>query len=400
MRKRVGLTIKSLTDNRLKAFLTFFEVKRDLKLICVWEFVFCFGDGLFYFVLPVYMNQLNATPVEVGMLYGVHYLSWGITLMIGGFLADHFDQKKIMILGSLIWIPVPIMLAAATSWNQLWLPMILYGTYFGSASTCVYVLKSAPPERTMQTFGLWSASVALGYLVSPMLGGFISSAVGKQTVFLIATVFYAVSVLPLFLVSRLPKPEIKESQTVTKRSSADFALSRNLIVLCVFFAMIIFAIYLVSPLIPQFTNGVYNQTIFNLGIFGTATSFGWIFFSFALGKIGDKRSKMTAVLTSMIVCSFAFLLIAMINNFTFLCFASFLSGASQPIIGFIPAIIGSAAPERRIGRWISVSQTGIYIASFGAPIVGGLLYEFSPYLAFFTTISLLSFLAVVATLKL
>jgi len=395
----VNRLIISPTNNRLKGFLSFFEVKRDLKLICLWEFVFCFGDGLFYYLLPVYIRQLNASPIEVGLLYAVYYLSWAITLMVGGFLADHFDPKKIMILGSLLWVPVPLVLAGATNWNQLWLPMILYGTYFGSSSTCVYILRSVPAERTMQAFGLWSASVALGYLFSPMIGGFLSSTVGKQTVFFMATIFYAASILPLIFISRAPKAEPRERQSVSKYSFSDFASSKRLIMLCIFFTMIIFAIFLINPLITQFTHDVYHQSIFNLGVFGTATSAGWIFFSFALGKIGDKRSKMSAVLAATAICSSAFALIAMINNFPFLCFSTFLSGASMCIIGFIPAIIGSAAPERYTGRWIAIGQTSINIASFGAPIIGGALYEVSPHFAFFTTISLLSFLTVAAIFK-
>ena len=393
-----AITKPALTD-RIKTLLSSFEVKRDLKLICIWEFVFCFGDGLFYFLLPVYISQINASPAEIGMLYSSHYLSWAVTLLMGGFLADKFDQKKLMIIGSLLWIPVPLALAIANNWTQLWLPMILYGTYFGSSSACVYVLRSASSGKTMQAFGLWSASVAFGYLFSPLVGGFLSSTFGKQMVFYIAAGFYSASILPLIFISRLPKAEPLETRAAPKYSFAEFIRSKKLIVLCVFFAMIIFAVFFISPLISQFMHGVYNQSIFNLGVIGTATSSGWIFFSFALGKIGDKRSKMTAVLASTAICSFSFSVIALINNFPILCLASFLTGASHCIIGFVPAIIGSVAPERYVGRWISVGQTSIMVASAVAPAFGGAMYEVSPFLAFSVTISLLLSLTALGLLK-
>lgn len=386
--------------DQLKTFLSFFEVNKDIKLICFSSFVFSFGDGLFTFLLPVYINQLNASPTEVGMLYAVNNLSWGVTLMLGGLLADRFDQKKIMILGSLLWVPVPLELATATNWNQLWLPMILYGTYFGSSSTCVYVLRSAPSERTMQAFGLWSSSVALGYVFSPLLGGAISSAIGKQTAFLMAAAFYGISIVPLIFISKLHKEEPKEKQKINpKPSSGDFTVSKRLIILCIFFTAICFAIFLVNPLVPQYTHYVYHQSIFNLGAFGTATSVGWFFFAVVLGKIGDKRSKMTAVIASTVVTSLSILLIAMINNFPFLCAASFMFGASSTLGGFMPAIVGSAAPESSVGRWISVCQTSVTLAGFGAPIIGGVLYEISPYWAFFVTILVLSFLTIVGLFK-
>jgi MFS family permease len=401
--RKVSYAIKSVIGNtreQLKTSVNSFEVNRDLKVICLSAFLFNFGDGLFSYLLPVYMNQLNASPTDVGMLYAVYYLTLGITMMLGGFLADHFDQKKVIISGYILWIPVPLVLAVATNWNQLWLPMVLYGTFFGFSSICMYVLRSVPRERTMQAFGFLSAAIATGYAISPLIGGFLSSSIGKQTVFFMAASFFVTSTIPLIFLSRTPKAEPKGRQTILQYSFRHFIGSRKLRNLCAFFTIIIFAIFLIKPLIPQFMHSIYNQNIINLGLFGTVTSCGWIFFSFTLGKIGDKRSKISAVLTSTAVSSFSFLLIMVLNNSYFLGFSSFLSGASNCIIGFIPAIIGSAAPENYVGRWIAIGQTSVNTVSFAAPIIGGMLYEVSPYFAFSTTILLLLSLTVIGKFKL
>jgi MFS family permease len=385
--------------NPLKRFTLNFKTTRNLKLLYLYEFVFCFGDGLFFFLLPVYIRELGASPFNVGLLFSAFYLSWAVTLLLGGFLADRFDGRKIIFLGALLWLPVPLSFAAATNWTQLWLPMILYGTYFGNASVCVYVLRSAPQGKTMQAFGFWSSSIAFGYLFSPIIGGFLSSLLGKQTIFIIAMIFYAISIIPILFITRLPKVEVKESQTVSKKSFPSLLRSNRLIGLSVFFGMIIFAIFLIGPFVSQFMNDVYHLGVFNLGVVGTAASSGWIFFSFTLGKIGDKWKRTTAVLASTTVCTFSFAIIVLINNFPILCFASFLWGASHSIIGFVPGIVGSVAPEGYVGRWISVAQTSLYAAQFVAPVLGGVLYGVSPYLAFLTTISLLLVLTLFGLLR-
>ncbi len=376
-----------------------FEAKNDLKIICLSAFLFAFGDGLFSYLLPVYMNQLNASPTDVGMLYAVYYLILGITMLLGGFLADRCDRKRVIILGSLLWIPVPLLLALATNWNQLWLPMVLYGTFFGFPSICVYILRSAPRGRTMQAFGFMSAAIAAGYVFSPLIGGVLSSSMGKQTVFIMAAGFFGISSIPLIFLSRLPKTALNKSVTMNKYSFMDLIGSKKLLKLCTFFTIMILAVYLIKPLISQFMYNVYDQNIINLGFFGTVTSCGWIFFSFILGRIGDKYSKMLAMLTSTAISSFSFFLIVTLNSFYFLNFGSFLSGASNCIITFIPAVIGSAAPEKSIGRWVSVGQTSVHMATFASPIFGGMLYEVSPYLAFFATISILLSLTVFAVFK-
>ena len=80
-----------------------FEVlNRDLKLILACNLVGSFGDGLYAYLLPVYITgTLKANSVEVGILYAVMSLSTALTLLLAGMIADRYDRKKIMIAG---WI--------------------------------------------------------------------------------------------------------------------------------------------------------------------------------------------------------------------------------------------------------------------------------------------------------
>jgi MFS family permease len=372
---------------------------RNLKLLSIHGFIFAFGDGFFFLTLPVYITQLKASPTDLGWLYAVFYLSWGITLFIGGFLADRFDARKIIIIGTLLWLPLPLTLAVASSWTQLWLPMILYGTYFGSSSIFVFLLRSASSGRTMQAFGLWSGSWALGYVFSPVVGGYISQTVGKQTIFILSAIFTIASISPLFFLSKPPKAEEKNVGASAKLFLKDILSQKKLIALCTFFAAVIFSIYLIEPFIPKFMNEQYNQSIFNLGIFGTSLAVGDLFFSFYLGKLGDSRSKIVSVTAAATIYICACFFILAFKFFPVLCFASFLTGTAPCIWNFVSGVVGSAAPKCYVGKWIAFSQTTLYFSSFAASIIGGMLYNFSPYLAFFVTMLLLSVLIITAFFK-
>jgi MFS family permease len=59
-------------------------------------------------------------------------------------------------------------------------------------------------------------------------------------------------------------------------------------------------------------------------------------------------------------------------------------------------IIASIAPKRFEGRWVSIAQMAVTIAGFVAPIVGGVLYEFSPSVPFYLLIVTAPCLAAVA----
>jgi len=395
IKKDIG-AVKSLI--KVRNFASFVSgLDRNVKLICVAGFLFTFGDGLYTFVLPVYIRQLNALPSEVGLLYALSNLSCGVTILLGGYLSSHVDTKKIIIASSLLWLPMPLALAAASNWTQLFIPMVLYGSYLGLPAICFYLIKSTPADKRMQAFGMWSASTSIGYIFSPFIGGSIVSTIGKQAVFLIAFAIYASSIGPLILINKQPR----KTEVAPVQSETTFANKANIILLSTVFSIAMFFIFLLYPLIPQFTNGVYHQSVFNLGIFGMTTFAGWAFFSFLFGKIGDKFSQVKAFTAALAMSSFSFLLILLLNNFIFLAFASFLSGASYTVLYLVPGIIGSNSPEQSMTKWVSISQASVSLLAGAAPILGGMLYELSPYTPFFITIFVLFFLAIIAlTIKL
>ena len=95
-------------------------LNRDLKLVFTTNVVGSFGDGLFAYLLPVYMrNVLKTDPIQIGILYALTALAAAMTLLISGTLADRYDRKKIMIAGWLAWLPVPLIFAFARNWIEM-----------------------------------------------------------------------------------------------------------------------------------------------------------------------------------------------------------------------------------------------------------------------------------------
>jgi MFS family permease len=103
-----------------------------------------------------------------------------------------------------------------------------------------------------------------------------------------------------------------------------------------------------------------------------------------IGRIGDKQSQMPSVSIALTISAFAFLIVTAFNSFPLLCLVFFLNGASQTVLYLSTGIIGSAAPKHSMGKWAALSQSVIYFVGFGAPTIGGILYEVSPYLAFYS----------------
>jgi len=82
--------------------------------------------------------------------------------------------------------------------------------------------------------------------------------------------------------------------------------------------------------------------------------------------------------------------------------SAFLMGASYTLWSLVGAIVGPLAPPTARGRWISVSHTAATSAAFASSLVGGILYEtspFTPFVIFIVAAVLLALLGFISRMK-
>jgi MFS family permease len=367
-------------------------LNRDLKLLFVATFTGAFGDGLYFYILPLYIRELGADSPEVGTFFSVMLLAAAFTPLLGGFLADKYDRKKIMIAGWLVWMPVPIIFSLAENWVQLLPGAVLYGFWIGQPAFTAYIASSAEKEKMTLTFTILSSSWSLGYIFSPALGAYLSDAVGIQWVFYLTFISYATCISILFLISS----QGAITQTSQPSSTAASFGRKKLLVWSAFFAVIMFFVLLVRPLVPQILRDEFHLTDSLVGILGSITFLGSGVLGIYLGRIGDKWKKAGAISVCMILCSVSAIILVLFNNFFTLSLASFLMGASYTILSLIGAVISPIAPETSRAKWISVPLSTSMFAAFLAPYLGGLLYKsshYKPFLVFIVATALLSVLA-------
>jgi len=353
-----------------------------------------FGDGLYAYIWPLYIRSLGADATEVGVVFSVLFFVAALTPLPGGFLADKYDRKKLMILGWLLWIPIPLMFSVAEHWTQMLPGAALYGIMLSGPATSAYIATVAQKGKMTQTFTLLSTAWWIGYIFSPAVGGYLSVAVGMKWVFRLSFVLFVLAtVFLLFLSSQYASPHSKQAT-----SEVPFRRKRILLWSLVF-AAIFFVIILFRPYIPQFFRDVLSFNEFQIGILGSLSFLGSAILSVTFGRIGDKKGKASAVFVSLILCFISLSFLVSFSNFFLLIFASFLMGASYPIWSVMGAVVGSTAPEASRGRWMSVAQTVSLLAVFFAPYLGGLLYDSWPYNPFIIAIVITPILSALVLTK-
>ena len=367
---------------------------RDLKLIFVSNFIGAVGDGLYSYLLPIYIRGLGASSTDVGFLYSIFILSTALTIIPGGFLADRYDRKKVIVLGWLLWVPVPLMFSAATNWTQLVPVMAMYGFFLGGPATSAYIVTFARKDRVTLTYTLISASWWTGYIFSPGLGGYLSTIVGMPNVLILSFALYTAATMTLLLIRSQQAKRPARKQTLQQNIHSRHV--QKIIILSVFFGVAFFFINLIRPLVVQFLQDIYDLGSSSIGVLGSIVFLGSAVFSILLGKTGDKLGKMVAAAIALLVGGFSIALFICFNNFFALACASFLYGASYMLWSLMGAAVGSIAPEASRGRWISLAQMSATLAATVAPYVGGVLYEQSPLLPFYVVVAFSPLLSLVA----
>ena len=372
----------------------FGTLNRDLTLIFASNLIGAFGDGLYAYIWPLYIRALGADPTEVGVVFSVLFFVAALTPLPGGILADKYDRKKLIILGWLLWIPVPLMFSVAEHWTHMLPGAALYGIMLSGPATSAYIATIARKGKMTQTFTLISVAWWLGYIFSPAIGGYLSTTVGIRWVFRLSSVLFVVSTVFLLFISS------QHVSSHSKQVASGVPFKRKKILLwSALFAAIFFVMILFRPFIPQFFQDVLFFDEFQIGILGSLSFLGSAVLTVGLGRIGDKWGKASAVFLSLILCFLSLSFLVSFSNFFLLSFASFIMGASYPFWSLMGAVVGSIAPEASIGRWMSVAQTVSLLAAFFAPYLGGLLYDSSHYNPFIIAIVITPILAVLALAK-
>lgn len=362
-------------------------------------FAGAFGDGLYAYVLPYYLRDtLNASPVEVGVLYAAANICVAATLLAGGFLADKYDRKKVLILSWLLWVPAPLIFAFAGNWIQMLPGMLLWGVFFSQPASTAYIVTTVDKTKLTLALTAISAAWSLGYVFSPAIGGYLAQITGMQIVFFLASVFYASAGILLFLLRK--QAPAQHAPQASGHSTLQLLKNRKLLVFSAFLAAAMFSILLFRPFIPTFVADAYGYKSFEIGVLGSFFFLGSGILGIALGRVGDKFKKAYAFAAALFIIAASLVLLMLFGDFRVLLATQLLVGASYLAWPLMNAIIGSHAPETGRALWVAVPQAISMFAAIFAPYVGGVLYEASPYYPFVFGVAATLVLALVALAKL
>jgi DHA1 family tetracycline resistance protein-like MFS transporter len=147
-------------------------VSRPLLVIFLTIFVNLVGFGIIVPLLPFYAERFGASPLTIGLLFGVFSLCQLVSAPALGDLSDRYGRRPVLIFSLLGTVISFVMLALAQSIAMLFLARIVDGLSGGNISTArAYVADVTEPTERARAYGLIGAAFGLGFIFGPALSG-------------------------------------------------------------------------------------------------------------------------------------------------------------------------------------------------------------------------------------
>jgi DHA1 family tetracycline resistance protein-like MFS transporter len=158
-----------LSGSRHKAAIAFILVTAMLDIVAM---------GIIIPVLPTLIEQFAGSNADAGWINGLFIALWAgmqfVASPVIGSLSDQHGRRPVILLSTLGLSADYVLMAVAPNLWWLALGRIIAGVTSSSFTTVfAYMADITPPEGRAKAYGLIGAAFSAGFVVGPLMGGFL-----------------------------------------------------------------------------------------------------------------------------------------------------------------------------------------------------------------------------------
>jgi MFS family permease len=258
-------------------------MNRDTRLIALALLFWGFGEGLFLYIQPLYIEQLGADPVQIGGLLSIAAVVSAASFLPAGILADRVPRKWLMVGGWITGLIGVLSVGLARSWRSLIPGLLIYAL----SAYCIpvinaYLAHAVGGRHLARVFTTVFAGYAAGSVITPAVGGWLAEATTMRVVYFAAAALFAISMLAVTQVSSQPVCP----QDERKRRWRSL-LNRRFLRFAAFVCLLFVAMHLGYPLASNFLKDTGGWSVADIGTLGSFQALGTALLSPLLGRLSD-----------------------------------------------------------------------------------------------------------------
>lgn len=300
------------------------------------------GVGIVVPLLPVYADNLGASGVYIGLIFGAFSISRTFFLPYFGRQSDKKGRKPFIIIGLFAYTVVSLAFILSDSVESLIAIRFLQGIASAMIMPAVqaYVGDITPSGREGFTMGLFNMSMFLGLSLGPMIGGVIHDH------FSLDTSFASMGLLTLlgFLLSFILLPPTK-TEKVVSRSIEPIAWKwvlrdRDMAGIFIFRFAYAACIGVIWSFLPVLADSELSLSSSSIGVLVTLGVFSSGLLHVPMGYLADRMNRRMMIIGGGLIITYAILSFDWANSFDDLLLASVLFGFGGGIA--MPALMALA----------------------------------------------------------
>ncbi|WP_428912408.1 MFS transporter [Niallia sp. Krafla_26] len=339
-------------------------------------------------VISLNANELGASTFEIGLLTAAFAFLPLIFAIQAGKIADKIGDRLPILCGL---IGMSVGLAVPFFYQNIW---ALFASQFIVGISNVFLVVSlqnilgqiSTAENRDQYYSMFGMAVALGVLVGPVLGGYISEHYSYAFVYLVSIL---ISVIPVFLSFLIPVI-IKKDKLVKRSLLSSIGLLKNPILkqALISSALVLYSRDIFIAYFPLFAkeNGITDSTI---GWIISVQGIAMMIIRFILPKISNAFGQKKVLILSIVLAGFSFLFMPFTGHPILLGMLSFMMGVGlgcgQPIS---MSITYSVSPKSRTGEVLGLRLSTNRLSQLIAPILFGIIGSWMGILSVFLVSSM------------
>ncbi len=342
----------------------------DLILLSISLFAWGFGEGMFLYFQPIYLQQLGASTWVIAAVFSAAGLSMMVAHIPAGHLADRIGRKPLLVTAWSAGLVATWVMALAGSLPVFIIGMLLYGlTAFVASPMNSYITAASGRLSPVRTMTLVSAAYNFGSVLGPVTGGWIGNRYDLHSVYLVSACVFIVSTAILLFLRPQP-PEIHDPAAPPAR-----LWNNTRFIGFVGMAFVaVFVMYLPQPLTPAFLQNERHLSLESIGLLGSAGGLGNALLNLALGQF----SARTGFLLAQISVGFFSLLIWKADGMPGYALGYFLLGGFRACRPLIYAQIQPRIHSAQMGLAYGVAETFSSLSIVLAPLLAGALSAHDP----------------------
>ncbi|WP_258296136.1 MFS transporter [Paenibacillus peoriae] len=195
------------------------SAKFPLFILMLNLFIALLGQGMVIPILPEYLKQFNAAGAAAGYLIAAFGAAQFIFSPLGGQLSDRWGRKSMIITGLFLTVISDLMFAVSTTLPLLYIARFIGGIGIGLMvpSNMAYVADITTSETRAKGMGYLGASMNLGMVLGPGLGGMIAEFGIRVPYFFAGGLGLVATLLSLYMPETLPKEKRKPASQWVRR---------------------------------------------------------------------------------------------------------------------------------------------------------------------------------------